>query len=167
MAILSSSESISRTSSSHQVPLVIISQPQPGPITGQNSSPASPVMSGQGDADAAVDSTVDLVLELENIANDTEESLSSTTVTSLPVVDGPSASGATPTSREDSAVRASFVVRAIKVLGFGRLFSSPFKCFHFWISESCERDYSANTTGGVFVGREDRRASTGSGAFTR
>lgn len=109
MAILSSSESISRTSSSHQVPLVIISQPLPGPITGQSSSPAPLVMAHQGDTDGAVDSTVDLVLELENISNETQPN-----VTSLPVADGPSASEATPTSREDSAVRVSVVLRAAK-----------------------------------------------------
>lgn len=73
------------------------------------------MMTDEGDTDGAVDSTVDLVLELENIANETEESLSSTTVTSLPVADGPSASEATPTSRVDGDVHVGFVVRAEKV----------------------------------------------------
>lgn len=112
MAILSSSDSISRTSSNHQVPLVIISQPLPGPITGQYSSPAPPVAADPG---GAVDSTVELVLELENISNQTEESLSSAAVTSFPVAvtslpaaGGPSASEATPTSGEHSAPHVGF-----------------------------------------------------------
>lgn len=115
MAILSTSESVSRTSSNHQVPLVIISQPLPGPITGQSSGPAPLAMADQGDPEGAVDSTVDLVLELENISNEAEESLSSTNVTSLPVAGGPPAGEATPTSSEDSAVHVSVVLRAVNI----------------------------------------------------
>lgn len=109
MAILSSSDSISRSSSSHQVPLVIISQPLPGPITGRSSSPAPLPTAEQGDPEGAVDSTVDLVLELETISNQTEDSPSSTSVTSQPASDG-GAGGATPTSGEDGAVRVSAAV---------------------------------------------------------
>lgn len=116
MAILSSSDSMGRTGSNHQVPLVIISQPLPGPITGQNSGPAPPATADQADPDGAVDSTVDLVLELQNVSMETEESLSSTNVTSLPAADGPSASGATPTSGEDAALHVSFLLRPESLL---------------------------------------------------
>lgn len=49
-------------------------------------------MSNQDGGDGAVDCTVDLVLELDEISKETEESPSSSYVTSLPVTDGPSVS---------------------------------------------------------------------------
>lgn len=96
MAILGSTESTSTTSSNHQVPLVIISQPLPKTGTGQN---APLVTSHQGDADGADDCTVDLVLELDHISKETEESLSSSYVASLPVAGEPSVSEAMTTWR--------------------------------------------------------------------
>lgn len=104
MAILSSTDSIGRTSSNHQVPLVIISQPLPGPVTGQNSSPAPPLASNQSNAD---DSTVDLVLELDPNSDHSEESLSSTNTASLPVADG--AGEATP-PRQEAALHVSLML---------------------------------------------------------
>lgn len=106
MAILSSTDSIGRTSSNHQVPLVIISQPLPGPATGQDSSPAPLLTSNQSNAD---DSMVDLVLELDHNSNQCEESLSSTNMASLPVADG--AGEATPPSQE-TTVHVSCLLRA-------------------------------------------------------
>lgn len=101
MAILSSTESISKTSSNHQVPLVIISQPLPKTAIGQNGSGAPIVTSNQGDTDGADDCTVDLVLELDQISKETEESLSSSYVASLPVADEPLVSEAMTTLREE------------------------------------------------------------------
>lgn len=50
-------------------------------------------MSNQGDSDGAVDCTVDLVLELDQISKETKDLRpSSSYVTSLPVADGPSVS---------------------------------------------------------------------------
>lgn len=163
MAILSSSQSVSRTGSNHQVPLVIISQPLPGPITGQNSSPAAPGMADQDDADGAVDSTVDLVLELENISNETLESQTSTNVTSRPVADGPSASEAAAASGEDGALHVRFVLRAVKVFRYWRLFSA---CFKYPIAgaESPARGIRFHLSAG---GNEDGRTSAGSRVSTR
>lgn len=101
MAILSSTESISKSSSNHQVPLVIISQPLPKTAIDQNGSGVPPVTSNQGDTDGADDCTVDLVLELDQISKETEESLSSSYVASLPVADEPSVSEAMTTLREE------------------------------------------------------------------
>lgn len=99
MAILSPTESISKTSSNHQLPLVIISQPLPKTAIGQSGSGAPLVTSSQGDADGADDCTVDLVLELDQIS---KESLSlSSYVASLPVAGEPSVSEAMTTLREE------------------------------------------------------------------
>lgn len=67
-------------------------------------------MADQADPDGAVDSTVDLVLELENVSKETEDSPSSTDVTSIPAADG-----ATPTSGGARAVPVSFLLRTVKV----------------------------------------------------
>lgn len=115
MAILSSTESISKTSSNHQVPLVIISQPLPKTAaTGQNGSGAPLVTTHQGDTEGADDCTVDLVLELDQISKETEEPLSSSYVASLPVAGEPSVSeGSTLRGKNFSYLH--FLLRAIKV----------------------------------------------------
>lgn len=115
MAILSSTESMSKTSSNHQVPLVIISQPLPKTAIGQNGSGAALVTSNQGDADGADGCTLDLVLELDQISKETEESLSSSYVASLPVAGQPSVSEAMTTLREERISYLLFLLRAIKV----------------------------------------------------
>lgn len=86
MAILSSSESIRRVSSNPQVPLVIISQPLPGPVTGQTGSPVPQPTADQSGADSAIAATSDLVFELDRISTEPEEPPLST-VASLPVAD--------------------------------------------------------------------------------
>lgn len=59
-------------------------------------------MSNQADSDGAVDCTVDLVLELDQISKETKDLRpSSSYVTSLPVADGPSVSEAITTLREE------------------------------------------------------------------
>lgn len=93
MALLGSTESISKSSSSnHQVPLVVISQPLPKTAPGQNASGAPLGTPSQGDAD---DCTLDLVLELDQISKETEEALSSSYGASLPGAEEPSVSEAT------------------------------------------------------------------------
>lgn len=58
-------------------------------------------MSNQDDSDGAVDCTVDLVLDLDQISKETEESPSSSYVTSIPVTDAHSVSEAITTLREE------------------------------------------------------------------
>lgn len=80
MAILSSTKSRHGASSSPQVPLVIISQPLPGPITGQNS------LAPQVRPDSANQSSAaELLLEVNHASSEPEEA--STCMTSLPVAD--------------------------------------------------------------------------------
>lgn len=105
MAILSSTKSRRRASSNPQVPLVIISQPLPGPITGQ-SSPAPqvrPETANQSSADASTEP----VLEVNHICSEPDESPSSTNVTSLPVANDQPTSEDTPTAGEEEAVVVS------------------------------------------------------------
>lgn len=85
MAILNSAKSRRRASSSPQVPLVIISQPLPGPITGQ-SSPAPQVRPEKPDqtSHAAATSSADVQAEVV-ITIEPDEAPSSTDLTSLPV----------------------------------------------------------------------------------
>lgn len=127
MAILNSAKSRRRPSSNPQVPLVIISQPLPGPITGQN-SPAPQVTVEkmvQSAANAAANATVsaatsqsdlqtEVVLEINQIVTDPDESpgdvaRSSTDMTSLPLTNDqptvePTVSEDTPTPEEEQVV---------------------------------------------------------------
>lgn len=127
MAILNSAKSRRRASSNPQVPLVIISQPLPGQITGQ-SSPAPQVPPEKPDqitantvaaaAPSAATSQTDLqtevVLEMNQISSDPDESpgdvpRSSTHMTPLPVANNqptsePRASEDTLTPEDEQAV---------------------------------------------------------------
>lgn len=107
MALLGSTESRSKSSSNHQVPLVIIRRPLPKAATGQNGSGAPLVTPSQGDADGADDCTLDLVLELDQISKETEEPLSPSYGASLPVAE-PSVSEATTTLRGKSCSSLMF-----------------------------------------------------------
>ncbi|KAI3353957.1 hypothetical protein L3Q82_018450 [Scortum barcoo] len=112
MAILSSSKSRRRAGSSPQVPLVIISQPLPGPVTSQ-SSPALQGPPEEPDQTVANLQTK-LVLEMNQISTDPEEPpgdvpRSSAHITPLPVAnDQPSsesrASEDTPTPEDEQTV---------------------------------------------------------------
>lgn len=105
MAILSSTKSRRRASSNPQVPLVIISQPLPGPITGQ-SSPATQApleTANQSDADGAAAASADPVFKVSSVSTKPDESPSPTHVTSLPV----DISEDTPTAGEEPTVIVS------------------------------------------------------------
>lgn len=85
MAILSSAKSRRRASSSPQVPLVIISQPLPGPVTGQSSPapqvrPEKPDQSSHAATASSAATQAEVVITIEP-----DESPSSTDLTSLPV----------------------------------------------------------------------------------
>lgn len=141
MAILNSAKSRCRASSNPQVPLVIISQPLPGPVAGQ-SGPAPQVWperpdqsAGNADAGAAAappaatshsDIQTEVVVEMIQISIDPNESAgdgaqSSTDMASLPVAnDQPTseatASNVTPTPAGEEAaavVSVSLNIRAI------------------------------------------------------
>lgn len=100
MAILSSTKSRHRASSSPQVPLVIISQPLPGPITGQ-AGPAPQVRHETADqSGAATDSAA---------APAEPDPPSSTNMTSLMTNDQPSREDK-PTSGEEETVVVSLFI---------------------------------------------------------
>ncbi|XP_068440651.1 E3 ubiquitin-protein ligase rnf168 isoform X2 [Clinocottus analis] len=83
MAILKSAKSRRRASSNPQVPLVIISQPIPGPVEGQ-SGPAPPLLPEKPDQTTAVpDLHTEVVVEMNQISTDPGESPGG--VTSIPV----------------------------------------------------------------------------------
>lgn len=108
MAILSSTKSRHRASSNPQVPLVIISQPLPGPITDQNSRvpQVRPETANQSSSDGAsvAAASAELVLEVNHISSEPEESSSATRMTSLPVADGEPTREDTPTPGEEVLV---------------------------------------------------------------
>lgn len=100
------------------MPLVIISQPLPAPITGQSQSSPSPQeppeepdhTAANANANTAATSQTDLqtevVLEMNQISTDDQSpgGVTSADVTSLPVTNGQPASEAPPPPEEDAVV---------------------------------------------------------------
>lgn len=112
MAILSSTKTRHRASSSPQVPLVIISQPLPGPITGQ-AGPAPQVRPETADqSGAATDSATapaELGSNMNHISSEPDPP-SSTNMTSLPVTNDQPTREDKPTSGEEETVVVSLFI---------------------------------------------------------
>lgn len=105
MAILNSSKSRRKARSSPQVPLVIISQPVPAPITGQT-SPAPPPPPPEKSDQTSAEATTEVELDMNQLSDPDESSgdviQSSSDMTSLPVANEPPPSEATGASVTDS-----------------------------------------------------------------
>ncbi len=144
MAILSSAKSRRRTSSNPQVPLVIISQPLSGPITGQSSlvpqvlpekpdqtTSANSNTAAAADQSAALSQTdiqTEVVLKMNQISSGPDESpdvpRSSTHITPLPVAkeqptSEPRASEDTPSPEDEQAVVVvSVLLHILYIMGY-------------------------------------------------
>lgn len=102
MAILNSTKPTHRAGSSPQVPLVIISQPLPGPLAAQSSTSPQVLQEKPGQTAGLADIETEVVLESIQISTDSDGSpdliQSSSHMTSLPVVNDQSTSELTGVS---------------------------------------------------------------------
>lgn len=112
MAILSSTKSRHRASGSPQVPLVIISQPLPGPITSQ-AGPAPQVRPVTADRSSAATDGATAAAELGSDMNHISsqpDPPSSNNMTSRLVTNDPPTSEDTPTSGEEETGAVSLFI---------------------------------------------------------